>query len=83
MYLHIKFFLGNSFLRSALIDDKKDRHETIDLGWNLLQEKFPSWTKNHYLKDIKSFKHYYFRSVRSWNIYGFAWIFRHLKRNNL
>ena len=51
-YLHIKFFLGNSFLRSARIDDKQDRDYTIQLGWNMLNDEFPDWHHNHYLKDL-------------------------------
>lgn len=77
-YLHIKFFLGNSFLRSAKIKDKKDRTTTIMSGWNLLNQEFPNWHSNHYLNDLGGLKNKYFKLVRSWNILGFAWIFRHL-----
>lgn len=79
-YLHIKFFLGNSFLRSAKIKDKVDRVQTIQLGWKLLNEQFPNWNKNHYLHDLGGMKNKYFGLVRNWNIMGFAWIFRHFKQ---
>lgn len=78
-YLHIKFFLGNSFLRSAKIEDKNDRINTIKLGWNLLNDQFPDWHHNHYLKDLGGMKNKYFSLVRDWNIMIFAWIFRHFK----
>ena len=82
-YIHIKFFLGNSFLRSARIADKKDRHDTIELGWNLLNKEFPDWHKNPYLKTMKGMKNKYFSMVYSWNIYFFAWLFRNFKKDNV
>lgn len=78
-YLHIKFFLGNSFLRSAKIKDKEDREYTIKLGWNLLNDKFPNWRKNHYLKELGGMKNLYFRLIYDWNIMLFVFIFGKLK----
>lgn len=78
-YLHIKFFLGNSFLRSAKIKDKNDRKDTILSGWNLLNQEFPQWNKNHYLSDLGGLKNKYFKLVRRWNILFFAWVFSKLK----
>jgi glycosyltransferase involved in cell wall biosynthesis len=82
-YIHIKFFLGNSFLRSSRIKDSKDRKNTISMGWNLLNEEFPNWHSNSYLKSLGGMKNKYFSMVRSWNIYIFAWIFRHFKKDNV
>ena len=79
-YIHIKFFLGNSFLRSALIEDKKDRTNTIMLGWNLLNEKFPNYNKNKYLKQLGGLKNKYFSIVRKHNIMLFATLYRNLKK---
>lgn len=79
-YLHIKFFLGNSFLRSSQIDDKHDRKQTIMLGWNLLNEEFPNWKRNHYLNDLGGMKNKYFKTVSNWNINLYAWIFHHFKK---
>ena len=75
-YLHIKFFLGNSFLRSARIDDKQDRDYTIQLGWNMLNDEFPDWHHNHYLKELPGLKNVYFRMVYDWNVMLFAYLFR-------
>ncbi len=75
-YIHIKFFLGNSFLRSSLIEDKEDRTNTILLGWDLLNNKFPYWYKNKYIKTLGGFKNRYFSVVRRWNIMIFAWLYR-------
>ena len=75
-YLHIKFFLGNSFLRSARIEDKEDREYTIQLGWNMLNDEFPDWHHNHYLKELPGLKNLYFRMVYDWNVMLFAYLFR-------
>ena len=75
-YLHIKFFLGNSFLRSARIDDKQDRDYTIQLGWNMLNDEFPDWHHNHYLKELPGLKNLYFRMVYDWNVMLFSYLFR-------
>jgi glycosyltransferase involved in cell wall biosynthesis len=62
-YLFIKFFLGNSFLRSVQIKDRKDRDYTVNLGFKVLNDNFPQWRKNIYLREYKNLKHLYFRSV--------------------
>lgn len=67
-YIHIKFFLGNSFLRSCRIKDKKDRKETILMGYDLLVNNFPNWHQNQYLRQKKDLKHLYFRCISRWNI---------------
>ena len=82
-YIHVKFFLGNSFLRSARIPDKNDRRNTIMMGWNLLNREFPQWHKNRYLKEMGGMKNRYFRTVRGWNIMLYAWLFRNFKKDNL
>ncbi|MBP3891869.1 MAG: glycosyltransferase family 2 protein [Solobacterium sp.] len=82
-YIHIKFFLGNSFLRSARIQDKEDREKTIQMGWDLLNKEFPNWHQNPYLKSLGGMKNKYFSLVRDWNIKLFAWFFRHFKSDNL
>ncbi len=79
-YIHIKFFLGNSFLRSSLIKDKDDRYNTIMMGFNLLNEKFPNWYKNKYLNEFGGIKHKYFKIVRKWNIMVFSWLYRQLNK---
>ena len=82
-YIHIRFFLGNNFLRSARIPDPEDRKNTIMLGWNQLNKEFPGWYKNPYLKSEGGMKNKYYSIVRGWNIMFFAWLFRNFKRDNL
>ena len=82
-YIHIKFFLGNSFLRSAKIKDKEDRRNTIRMGWDLLNKEFPDWHQNPYLKSMGGMKNKYFSMVYDWNIGFFAWLFHILQKENL
>ena len=82
-YIHIRFFLGNSFLRSSLIKDKEDRKQTILMGWNLLNKEFPNWHDNYYLNHLGGIKNQYFKIVRDWNLMLFAWFFRHFKSSNI
>ena len=82
-YIHVRFFLGNSFLRSARIEDPEDRRQTIMMGWNLLNEEFPGWRRNSYLRTMPGLKNKYFRLVRGWNLMFFAWVFRTFKKENL
>ncbi len=82
-YIHIRFFLGNNFLRSARIPDPRDRKDTIMLGWRQLNKEFPDWPKNPYLKSEGGMKNKYYSIVRGWNIMFFAWLFRNFKRDNL
>lgn len=82
-YLHIKFFLGNSFLRSTRIDDASDRKATLKLGWDLLNESYPHWHKNPYLKSEPGLKNKYFRFVYSWNYMFFANLFRFIYKDKI
>lgn len=82
-YLHIKFFLGNSFLRSTRIDDAADRKATLKLGWDLLNQSFPNWHKNSYLKSEPGLKNKYFRFVYSWNYMLFANLFRLIYKDQI
>lgn len=79
-YLHIKFFLGNSFLRSTKIADKSDRQATIQMGWQRLNQQYPKWKENPYLRTLPGLKNKYFRTVSSWNIMLYAALFHWLKK---
>jgi glycosyltransferase involved in cell wall biosynthesis len=61
-YLFIRFFLGNSFLRSCQIKDKQDRIKTLNLSYSILNKHFPTWKKNSYLKR-KGLKNLVFRAM--------------------
>lgn len=78
-YLFIRFFLGNSFLRSCQIKDREDRNKTLDLSYQILIENFPQWKKNYYLKR-PGLKNIYFRLINSTTYRIFALIFHFIKK---
>ena len=61
-FLFVRFFLGNSFLRSTQIKNRLDRKETLKLSYSLLKQRFPNWKDNTYLKN-GGLKNLYFRSI--------------------
>ncbi|HET6785734.1 MAG TPA: glycosyltransferase [Erysipelotrichaceae bacterium] len=73
-YLFIRFFLGNSFLRTCKIKDKNDRKLTLNLSYRILNNNFPDWRKNIYLKK-SGFKNFYYRSITPLSYKLFAFIF--------
>ena len=79
-YLHIKFFLGNSFLRSTKIADRQDRKTTIQMGWERLNQSFPQWKKNPYLTSLGGMKNRYFKTVSNWNIMLYSELFHRFKK---
>ncbi len=74
-YLFIRFFLGNSFLRTCQIKDKKDRIETLDLSYSILVNNFPNWKSNPYLNG-PGLKNKYFKLVNKSSYRFFAQLFR-------
>lgn len=66
-YIFIRFFLGNSFLRAAKIQDDNDKKNTLDMSWNILNEKFPEWRKNKFIKESNSFRNIYYRVINKSN----------------
>jgi hypothetical protein len=82
-YIHIKYFLGNSFLRSSKIADPEDRRRTIRMGWDLLNREFPEWHKNRYLQELGGMKNRYFAMVNENNVMFFAWLFHTFGKDNL
>lgn len=79
-YLFIKFFLGNSFLRTVQIKDKAIREETLKMSIDLLYKQFPTFYKNEYLNSLGGMKNKYFKLVRKWNYKLFAFVFGIIKR---
>ena len=50
-YLTIRFFLGSSYLRACRIVDKNIRKDTLDKGWNYLNNTYPNFKDNKYLNN--------------------------------
>jgi len=73
-YLFIRFFLGNSFLRTCQIKDKNDRIKTLDLSYSILVQNFPNWKSNSYINQ-GGLKNIYFKLINKTTYKLFATIF--------
>lgn len=71
-YLFIRFFLGNSFLRTCQIKDNVDRQLTLDLSYNILKDNFPNWKRNEYLNK-PGLKNKYYKTINqlTYKLYAF------------
>lgn len=73
-FLFIRFFLGNSFLRSCQIKDKKDRTVTLNLSFKILNDNFPDWKRNKNLNE-PGLKNKYYKTVNKWTYSIYAQLF--------
>lgn len=78
-YIFVRFFLGNSFLRSVQIKDKNDRLLTLELSWKTLDDHFPEWKKNKYVK-MKGLKNLYYRLINRNNYMLFGKVFALIRK---
>lgn len=78
-YIFIRFFLGNSFLRTVQIKDVEDRKITLELSWKMLDENFPNWKKNHYLS-TGGLKNLYYKMINRSNYILFAKVFAMIRK---
>jgi len=85
-YLFVRFFLGNSFLRSTQIKDKFDRNKTLSLSFELLNRTFPNWKNNPHLNE-KGLKNKYYKTINpiTYKLYTdfFYAYYRYFKKENL
>lgn len=63
-YNYARYLLCSSFLRMIMIEDKNERKEIIKYSWNKLNETFPNWKKNDYIRN-KNLKNKYMLSVNN------------------
>ena len=61
-YTYARYILCSSMLRMVMIEDKKERKESINFAWESLNTQFVNWKKNTYLRN-KGLKNLYMRSV--------------------
>jgi len=78
-YLHIRLLLGSSFLRIIKIQDKHIRKKLLDKSLEVLNLKFPKWKKNNILKNQKTKKDLYYKSVNNITYKVYKKIFRIFK----
>lgn len=53
-FLYTRILLCSSFSRMCRIPDKVDRKQALAKNWRTLQENFPDWHRNQYLKALKT-----------------------------
>lgn len=66
-FLFVKFFLGNSFLRTCQIKDKQDRNKTLKMSFDALTSNYPNFKENKYLKDFGLLRRTYYKLINSSN----------------
>lgn len=75
-YVYSRYLLCSSFLRIVKINDKKIKKELLDKTWKKLNETFPNWKKNIILKNDKSIKGKYLKSINKCTFKLYSIIFR-------
>lgn len=68
-YITIRFFLGNSYLRTCRIDDVSIRNSILNKSWTFLNNQFPEFNNNKYLLE-KGFKNNYYKRITQSKFYG-------------
>lgn len=75
-YLHVRYFLGSSFLRIVKVKDKALMNNILKENWNILNNKYPNWKKNKYLNTLPGKKNKYYKRLNK-PLYNLsAFIFR-------
>ena len=62
-YTYARILLCSSLKRITKIKDKEVKENLINQTWENLNKKFPVWKKNIYLKENKTFKNLYMKSI--------------------
>ena len=79
-YIYTRYLLCSSLLRMVKIQDKKKRKELLNETWGKLNIKFPKWKENEILKNQKSVKNFYMRTVNKFTYDMYCKIFSLLSR---
>lgn len=62
-FLYARILLCSSFSRMCRIADRRQRKEALAKNWKALQESFPNWHSNEYLKKLRTKKGIFMRSM--------------------
>ena len=62
-FFYTRILLCSSFSRMCRIPDKNDRTKALEENFELLETTFPNWKKNKYLKQQKSKKAIFMKSI--------------------
>lgn len=77
-YTYARILLCSSLLRIAKIKDNKIRNMLLNENYNNINVKFPNWKKNQILKNDKSKKGKYMKSVNRVTYKIYAKIFKYM-----
>jgi len=75
-YLFVRFFLGNSFLRTLQIADSTERRRVLRDSIDLIYRNFPNWKNNSYINKGNSAKNVYFKIINRDNYRPIAFLIR-------
>ena len=74
-FFFTRILLCSSFSRMCRIEDDKERKEALGKNWKMLQETFPMWRKNQYLKALHTKRGFFMRSVNRFTYPLYGWFF--------
>lgn len=72
-YTYARLLLCSSFLRIVKIKNKQTRKKLLNETWKNLNDKFPEWKNNEILKNDKTLKNKYMKTVNktTFKVYSF------------
>lgn len=62
-FLTSRIILCSSFLRMVKIPSRKERNAALHESWMMLNQMYPEWKKNKYLKSLKSRNGYFMKMM--------------------
>ena len=70
-YIYVRYAFCSSLLRIVKIKDEDIQQKLLDLTWDNVNNKFPNWKNNTILKNNKSLKNLYLRTINkfTFNMY--------------
>lgn len=77
-YVYVRYAFCSSFLRMVKIEDKEIRKKVLKETWEKVKQKFPNWKKNKILKEKKSAKNLYMRTLNHTTFKIYSKIFRRI-----
>lgn len=79
-YVTIRYIFGSSLKRIVKIENSELRNKILMENWDYLNNRFPNWRNNRFLRSQKTMKNTYMKLMKSRNAYLLsARILRHKK----
>lgn len=77
-YVYVRYAFCSSFLRMVNIPNKEIRERVLQETWEKVNREFPNWKKNEILRNKKSGKNLYMRSLNLVTFKIYSKIFRRI-----